>query len=364
MTLVMDDTDKVRGLYDDSVAQGLAILPPDVNASNYRFEPVDTTQIRYGLGGIKGTGQSAIEAIVAARATGGPFRDLFDFCRRVDKRLVNRRVVEALIRAGAFDAIDRRRAALFASVGVALAEAERAEAAAAQVSLFGDNPQDAGLELIAAREWTDAERLVEEKSALGFYLSGHPYQSYAAELAPLIRHRLANLQPQREPVTIAGIVTALRVQAGKRGKTAFLQLDDGQGAVEVTVYNEVFDGVRNLLHEDELVVVEAKVYSRTDDDGQPQGLRIVAEHVYDLATIRRQRARALRISCNGGANAQRLFELLSPFRNGECPIVVEYRNHGLGGELVFPEDWRVVPDSTLIAQLREWLDPDSVKVVY
>ncbi len=364
MTLVMDDTDKVRGLYDDAVAQGLAILPPDVNASNYRFEPVDTAQIRYGLGGIKGTGQSAIEAIVAERTAGGPYRDLFDFCRRVDKRLVNRRVVEALIRAGAFDAIDRRRAALFASVGVALAEAERAEAAAAQVSLFGDNPQDAGLELIATREWTDAERLVEEKSALGFYLSGHPYQTHAAELAPLVRHRLASLQPQREPVTIAGIVTALRVQTGKRGKTAFLRLDDGQGNVEVTVYNEVFDGVRNLLREDELVVVEAKVYSRTDDDGQPQGLRVVAEHVYDLATIRRQRARALRISCNGGANAQRLFELLTPFRNGECPIIVEYRNHGLGGELVFPEDWRVVPDSTLIAQLREWLDPDNVKVVY
>ncbi len=364
MTLVMDDTDKVRGLYDDAVAQGLAILPPDVNASNYRFEPVDTAQIRYGLGGIKGTGQSAIEGIVAERNASGPFRDLFDFCRRVDKRLVNRRVVEALIRAGAFDAIDRRRAALFASVGVALAEAERAEATAAQVSLFGDNPQDAGLELIATREWTDAERLVEEKAALGFYLSGHPYQSHAAELAPLIRHRLANLQPQREPVTIAGIVTALRVQTGKRGKTAFLRLDDGQGTVEVTVYNEVFDGVRNLLREDELVVVEAKVYSRTDDDGQQQGLRIVAEHVYDLATIRRQRARALRISCNGGANAQRLFELLSPFRNGECPIIVEYRNHGLGGVLVFPEDWRVVPDSTLIAQLREWLDPDNVEVVY
>ena len=364
MTLVMDDTDKVRGLYDDTVAQRLAILPPDVNASNYRFEPVDTARIRYGLGGIKGTGQSAIEAIVAERTAGGPYRDLFDFCRRVDKRLVNRRVVEALIRAGAFDAIDRRRAALFASVGVALAEAERAEAAAAQVSLFGDNPQDAGLELIATREWTDAERLVEEKSALGFYLSGHPYQSHAAELAPLVRHRLANLQPQREPVTIAGIVTALRVQNGKRGKTAFLRLDDGQGTVEVTVYNEVFDGVRNLLREDELVVVEAKVYSRTDDDGQPQGLRVVAERVYDLATVRRQRARALRISCNGGANAQRLFELLSPFRNGECPIIVEYRNHGLGGELVFPEDWRVVPDSTLIAQLREWLDPDNVTVVY
>jgi DNA polymerase-3 subunit alpha len=358
LTLVMDDTDKVRSLYDDAVAQGLVILPPDVNASNYRFEPVDTARIRYGLGGIKGTGRTAIEAIVAARAAGGPFRDLFDFCGRVDKRLVNRRVVEALIRAGAFDELDRRRSALFASVGIALAEAERAEAAAAQVSLFGDSAQDAGLALVATREWTDAERLVEEKSALGFYLSGHPYASYAAELAPLIRHRLASLQPQREPVTIAGIVTALRVQAGKRGKTAYVRLD------EVTVYSEVFDSVRHLLREDELVVVEARIYTRVGDDGQPQGLRVVAERVFDLTTIRKQRARGLRIACNGGANAQRLYELLSPFRNGECPIVVEYCNHGLGGELELPESWRVVPDATLITQLREWLDPDSVQVLY
>ena len=138
LSLVMDDTDKVRIFRDDAIGQGIAVLPPDVNASNYRFEPVDAKQIRYGLGGVKGTGEAAIEAIVAARAAGGPFRDLFDFCRRVDKRAVNRRAVEALIRAGAFDAIEPRRAALLASVGIALEAAERAEANAAQVSLFGE----------------------------------------------------------------------------------------------------------------------------------------------------------------------------------------------------------------------------------
>ncbi|HET8764757.1 MAG TPA: DNA polymerase III subunit alpha, partial [Rhodanobacter sp.] len=115
LSLVMDDTDKVKSLYDDTLAQKIAILPPDVNASGYRFEPVDTRSIRFGLGAVKGTGQAAIEAIVAARNEGGPFRDLFDFARRVDKRLVNRRVVEALVRGGAFDAVDARRATLLAS---------------------------------------------------------------------------------------------------------------------------------------------------------------------------------------------------------------------------------------------------------
>ncbi len=150
LSLVMDDTDKVRELRDDALAQKLVMLQPDVNASNFRFEPVDTKQIRYGLGGIKGTGEQAIASIVAAREAGGAFRDLFDFCRRVDKRLVNRRVVEALVRAGAFDAIDPRRATLFASVGVALSEAERAEAAASQVSLFGEEQQTGSLPLVVA----------------------------------------------------------------------------------------------------------------------------------------------------------------------------------------------------------------------
>ncbi len=363
LSLVMDDTDKVRQFFDDAIASGLKVAPPDVNASNYRFEPVDTRALRYGLGAIKGTGEQAIASIVAAREADGPFRDLFDFCRRVDKRLVNRRVVEALIRAGAFDAIDPRRATLFNSVGVALGEAERADATKSQVSLFGDEA-GAGLTLATVRDWTEAERLANEKLALGFYLSGHPYHSFAAELAPLVRTTLANLTPSRDTVRIAGIVTALRVQSSRRGKMAFVTLDDGEGSAEIVVFNETFDAARNLLREDQLVIVDAKVQSRVTDDGQMQGLRVVAESLCDLAAIRKRHAKSLRIACNGAANASRLFELLSPFRNGTCPIVVEYRNHGLGGEIELPEAWRVNPDDQLIAQLKDWLAPDDVRVVY
>ena len=347
LSLVMDDTDKVRELRDDALAQKLVMLQPDVNASNFRFEPVDTKQIRYGLGGIKGTGEQAIASIVAAREAGGAFRDLFDFCRRVDKRLVNRRVVEALVRAGAFDAIDARRATLFASVGVALAEAERAESAASQVSLFGEEQQTGSLPLVVAREWTDAERLVNEKAALGYYLSGHPFAGFAAELAPLVRQSLASLQPRRETVMIAGIVTGLRVQTSRRGKMAFVTLDDGGGSAEIVVFNETFDAARTLLREDELVIVEAKVQQRITDDGQMQGLRIIAEAVYDLPAVRKSYAKALRLACNGGADAERLADLIAPFRNGSCRIVVEYRNHGVGGEIELPESWRVNPDEML-----------------
>jgi DNA polymerase-3 subunit alpha len=364
LSLVMDDTDKVKSLYDDTLAQKIAILPPDVNASGYRFEPVDTKSIRFGLGAVKGTGQAAIEAIVGARKEGGPFRDLFDFARRVDKRLVNRRVVEALVRAGAFDSIDARRSTLLASAGLALDAGERAAAAASQVSLFGEETASPGSALVTAREWTDAERLMQEKAALGFYLSGHPFSSYATELAPIVRTSLATLGPRNDRVLVGGIVTSLRVQSSRRGKMAFVTLDDGKGRAEILVYNETFDAVRALLREDQLVVMEVKATQRMSDDGELAGLRIVAENVYDLATVRKRWAKGLKLACNGNASASRLAEILQPFRPGEKAITIEYRNARIGGEIELPDEWRVNLDDALIDRLRDWLAPENVQVVY
>ncbi len=364
LSLVMDDTDKVKAFHDDALAQGLAILPPDVNASRYRFEPVDSRSLRYGLGGIKGTGQAAIEAVVAARAAGGPFTDLFDFCRRIDKRIVNRRVVEALVRAGAFDAIDGRRAALCASVGSALDAGERAAATASQVSLFGEESAPVVPASGATREWTEAERLAHEKASLGFYLSGHPFAAYASELAPIVRTSLANLQPKNDRVLVAGIVTALRIQTSRRGKMAFVTLDDGKGRAEVMVYNETFDAVRALLREDALAIMEIRVMQRTSEDGEAQGLRVIAENVFDLAAVRKRWAKGLRLACNGNASADRLAEILAPFRPGTLPITVRYLNDRIGGDVDLPEAWRVIPDDALIERLRDWLAPENVQVLY
>jgi DNA polymerase-3 subunit alpha len=364
LSAMMDDTDKLRQFYDDATALGLSILPPDVNASNYRFEPVDGEHIRYGLGGIKGTGRAAIEAIVAARAV-RPFTDLFDFCRRVDKRNVNRRAVEALIRAGAFDAIDTRRASLLASVGAALDHGERAERAASQVSLFGEEGAGrAAPALIAAREWSEAERLAQEKASLGFYLSGHPYHAHAAELSRLVQQPLGALKPTQTPVRIAGIIVQLRTQTSRRGKMAFVTLDDGRDQPEIVIFNETFDANRHLLREDAVLVAEVKVQQRVGDDGQVQGLRIIADAVYDLAGARRKWARALRLSCNGSSSAQRLFDLIEPFRRGHCPVTINYSNQASGGDIELGGDWQVNLDEHLLAGLREWLAPENVTVVY
>ena len=313
---------------------------------------------------IKGTGQAAIEAIVAARGSGGPFKDLFDFCAAVDKRLVNRRVLEALVRAGAFDAIEPSRGRLYASVGIALQAGEHAAASASQVSLFGEESGGPALALNQAREWTEPERLTHEKAALGFYLSGHPFASHAAELAGIVKVSLANLQPRNDRVLIAGIVTAMRVQTGRRGRMAFVTLDDGKGHVEAMVYNETYDAVRASLREDALVVMEVRVMQRVSDEGEVQGLRVIAENVYDLGAVRKRWSRGLRLAFNGNASADMLEQILKPFRPGDKPITIAYRNERVGGEVELPESWRVNLDDALVERLRDWLAAENVQVLY
>ncbi len=362
LSALMDDTDKVHQLYEDAVANGLEILPPDVNSSDYRFVPVSDKQIRYGLGAIKGTGESAIAAILAARASGGPFRDLFEFCRRVDKRIVNRRVLESLIRAGAFDGIDDHRHSLLASAGVAMEGAEQVSRAGAQTSLFGGESglAEAGLELVARPRWTEKERLLEEKQALGFYLSGHPFSSYVQEVAPLARTRLGSLTPQNQSVTVAGVVNALRMQQSRRGRMAIVQLDDGTARVDVTVYGELFEASRSLLKEDQLLVVEG----RPQNDEFTGGIRMAAEKLYDLPSARARFARGVRLVCNGESSGSRLRELLSPYKQGSCPVSIVYRNDGAQCRIDLGDQWRVKLDDDLIQSLAAWLKPENVQILY
>ena len=362
----MANTDKVQFFYKDAIDNGLIFLPPDINQSGIRFRPVDGKTIRYGLGAIKGTGEAALSVILKVRdgfdKPGGAFRDLFDFCRRIDKRVVNRRVIEALIRAGAFDAIDNHRAKLLASAGVALEAAEQAERNAMQGGLFdmGAGAQADTAHYVEAARWTEREQLMNEKPALGFFFSGHPYHAYAAELAAFVKRRLGQLEPQREPVLLAGVVMSTRTQMTRRGKMAVVVLDDGTTQLEVTVFNELWDAERAKIKEDELLLVEGKVQK----DDYSGGLRITADKLYTLAEARGRFARSLRLTMNGGSDAKRLQALLSPFRNGPCPVRLAYRNGDATAELPLPENWRVRLDDALIKGLADWLAPENVKVIY
>ncbi|SDA16667.1 DNA polymerase III, alpha subunit [Nitrosospira sp. Nsp18] len=377
----MDDTDKVNSFFEDSVANGLIMLPPDINLSDYRFVPVDKKTIRYGLGAIKGTGSSAIAAIIKVRDKSGPFSDLFDFCQRVDKRIVNRRVMESLIRAGAFDSVNAHRARLLASVGIALESAEQADRAVNQVSLFGEADSDTGPSLINVPPWPEKEKLKNEKVALGLYLSGHPFHAYAEELKPFVRTRLDRLNSQREIQLLAGIVYAIRTQVTRRGRMGVIVLDDGSTRVELVVYNELFESVRTWLKEDQLLIVEAKVNGRGGDDEYGSTLRITADQLYDLNSARTRFAKRMELHCNGNgpSNAIKLKELLAPHRhstnNGNsgntkdddklsCPVRVVYHNRDAMCELELGDAWRVRLQDNLLQSLSAHFDAENVKVIY
>ena len=363
LSAVMDDTDKVRQFYEDALANGITILPPDINASQHRFVPVDAKSVRYGLGGVRGTGEAAIATIVEARRE-APFSDLVDFCRRVDKRMVNRRVVEALVRAGAFDSVDPRRSRLLASVGRALEAAEQAERSAAQSSLFGEAeaPRGGAHAYVETADWDLRQKLLEEKTALGFSISGHLFSVYEKELAGFGRTALAKLAPG-DRVWMAGVVAAARMQMTRRGRMMVVTLDDATAQVEITVFNELFEKERDKVKEDALLVVAGKV-QRDEFSG---GLRVSAEEVLDLEAMRGRFASRLRIAMNGQADARRLQELLAPYRvagGGTCQVVVAYRNASAACDVALGEAWRVRPDSRLIAELGAWLAPENVQLVY
>jgi len=362
LSLVMDDTDKVRQFHEDALANGLTVLPPDINASAYRFVPVDAKTLRYGLGAVRGTGESAINAIVEARKS-GPVADLYDLCRRVDKRVVNRRAVEALVRAGAFDALESNRASLLASAGRAVEAAEQRERQAAQVSLFGeaDEASAGRSDLIPARPWDLKQTLTEEKAALGFALSGHLFSVYERDLAGFPRTPLAQLAPAEHRVWLAGVVASARTQMTRRGRMMVVMLDDGTARAELSVFNELFEKHREKLKEDALLIVQGKA-QRDEFAG---GLRVMAEELYDLAGLRARYAARLRLYMNGNSNARRLMELLTPYRaDGACPVYVHYETGGAACDVALGDAWRVRPDSQLLEHLGAWLAPENVQVLY
>lgn len=365
----MGDTDKVKLLVADAKANGVTVHGPDVNASSYRFDPVEQASIRYGLGAIKGTGEAAVRNIVAVRAS-GPFTDLYDFCARIDRKSVNRRAIEALVRAGAFDSMDPDRSLLLANVGRAIDVADARDAAIHQVSLFGedDAAQASAPQWLPAPPWSERQRLQEEKLALGFFLSGHLFGGVAAEVGCFVRKRLCELAPQHQPqqLWIAGFVSAQRTQMTRRGKMLIVTLDDGTGSIDISVFGEMLDAHRAVLREDELVVAFGKA-SKDDYSG---GLRFVADRLLDLVAARAEFGRHLRIVAPGGVDVAALRSVLWPFaaRDGEAqgtlPVVVVYLNGSAGCTVELGAPWRVRPEEALLVEVRERLRPQSVSIEY
>jgi len=372
----MDDTDKVQTFWRDALENGITVLPPDVNHSGYRFEPVADRHtekglpprtMRYGLGAVKGTGQGAVEDIIRAREAGGAFTDLFDFCRRVGKQQVNRRTIEALIRAGAFDSITDNRAALLASVPTAMEGAEQAARNANQCSLFGDDTSElVSMELSKVAPWNLHTRLTEEKSALGYYFSGHLFDFWRDEVRRIVPSPLVRLEPSRDLQWMTGVLSSSRVLMTRRGKMMFAVLDDGTAQIEVSVFAELIEKHRARLGTDQLVIIQGKV----SNDEYSGGMRIVADDIYDLQLAREARARALRIRLNGNAEPGRLRQMLNPYRaepeNGVpgTPVEIAYTRDNFECLIRLGDNWRVRMADTLLNQLNDWTEPNGVEVLY
>jgi DNA polymerase III subunit alpha len=307
MTIEADNTDKLKVLLADAKLFNVSFLPPDINQGTVRFEPISDSVVRYGLAAIKGTGAGAIEAIVAAREGrganegqgGGPFRSLFDFCARVDRKSVNKRAVEALVKAGAFDALHADRASALASVTLAFDWAETQDANAQQGGLFdfgdahGSSTQEPAL--VHTAPWDVRERLVQEKTALGFYLSGHLFDAWRDEVRRFARNNIADLVDSREPQLLAGIVTDPRTVNGQRGRVVIFKLDDGTEALEAVVADELIEDKRDLMVEDQLVVIQGKL----QPDRFTGGLRLNVMQVWDLAAARARFGRYISVAING-----------------------------------------------------------------
>jgi DNA polymerase-3 subunit alpha len=375
MTVEMDDSDKLRALLVDAKTFGITIEPPDVNKGVHRFEPVSDKVVQYGLGAVKGTGQGAIEAIVRARSEGGPFTSLFDFCARVDRRQLNKRVVEALVKAGAFDALHPERSAMLASVGLALDWADTQAAHADQGGLFdfgGEDDHGASTQeppLIAAEPWSIKERLTLEKGALGFYLSGHLFDQSATEVRRFAKRQIADLLDSREPQLLAGIVTDLRVINGQRGRVAIFKLDDKSEAIEAVANEDLLNANKELLKDDELIIVQGKV----QPDRFSGGLRLTVASVWDLAGARCRFGKYLRVAVNGSVPP--VAEVLRDFpsrriatEHGDLPqgltVRLELHREAASGELDLGEAARFYPTDAALDRWRAGAHHGQAVVVY
>ena len=375
MTVEADDTDKLRVLLIDAKTFGVEVQAPDVNKGVHRFEPVSDKVVQYGLGAIKGTGQGAIEAIVKARTEGGPFTSLFDFCARVDRQRINKRVVEALVKSGAFDALHPDRACMLASVALALDWADSQAAHADQGGLFdfgGDDDHGASTQeppLLAAETWSIKERLTLEKGALGFYLSGHLFDQSATEVRRFAKRQIADLLDSREPQLLAGIVTDLRIINGQRGRVAIFKLDDKSEAIEAVANEDLLNANKDLLKDDELIIVQGKV----QPDRFSGGLRLTVASVWDLASARCRFGKYLRVSVNGSVPP--VAEVLRDFpsrrlvtEHGDLPqgltVRLELNREAASGELDLGEAARFYPTDAAIDRWRAGAHHGKAVVVY
>jgi DNA polymerase-3 subunit alpha len=379
----MDNTDKVVTLIEECREMRLKVDPPAINRSEHRFTIADEGTVVYGLGAIKGVGEAAIEAVLQARREGGPFRTIWDLSRRIDLQKANRRVLEALIRAGALDGLGENRATLMDQLPMALkmAEQHKETQAAGQADLFALEAADAvaqpdpQLAVCTRSEWEEEQRLQGEKQTLGLYLTGHPVNRVDAELDAMTDARIGALlqsirsHNEREKRTLAGLVVGVRHGKTQRGRMGSVVLDDRTGRIEVICFSELYEQVRSLLVADNILIASGSL--SFDDYRDAWSLR--AEQLRTLEQARLDLADHIHLVLDlsdpktherGQALIAELGAVLGTFNGTGLPVHVQYHRPGAWGRLVLGNDWRVRPTDELLKRLRQLLGQEAIRISY
>ena len=356
----MDNTEKVVHMVNECYAMGLTVLPPNINTGQIHFKPYGERTVNYGLGGIKGVGEAALEGAIAEREANGKYTDLFDFCLRAGKK-ANKRVLEALVRSGAFDELHDNRNAMLQSIPMALKQAEQQHKndEVGQNDLFGDmlSVEESGeTQLLDVPEMRERLRLSGEKDTLGLYMTGHPIDMYRQELKRLVPNSLASLRPEKwKKVSAAGLVVELRSKVTRNGqRMGFISLDDKTARLEVVMRPTVFEAIRETIKPDMIVMVQGEVAEDTFNGG----IKLDAELVVSLAEARVEKARAIKLTVNTtekpitSANINELQTLLTAYQTEKgLPVVVDYTNNTATMQMKSAAEVNYLPEDDLLEAL-------------
>jgi DNA polymerase-3 subunit alpha len=379
MSADLQNTDRLVTLKDDCRQLGLKLLPPNVNNSSYHFSVPEEDTILYGLGAIKGVGRGAVESLIADREVNGPFRNLTEFCRRADHDKINRRAIEAMIKAGAMDSFGETRRGMVHELPDALRSADQQAraAAAGQNDMFGhgeaaaDEPRHVPTEL---DEWQERELLSNEKEALGLYLTGHPFNAVRHDARFFADGKLGEITAEPPPQTNKGerdyasrreaTVAGLIVDMRKRGNRVSVVLDDDTGRMEISFFSEAFQEFRDLLVKDEIVVVTGAL--RYDDF--IGSWTVNAKQVLPIDRVIESRASGLVLSLAPNGQGEQLLvklhDVLLPFREGSCDVSVRYIGDSASARLSLGPEWTVRPSRELRDKLTELLGSNNVRLLY
>ncbi|WP_180072679.1 DNA polymerase III subunit alpha [Acinetobacter sp. YH12200] len=368
LTSEMQNTDNVVFLIDDCRKNNLEVLPPSVNMSLYQFHATDEQTIVYGLGAIKGVGEAAMQSVIDARTQEGPFRDLFDFCHRIDLKKINKRTLEALIRSGALDCLGIDRADLMTQLPEAVQAAEQARSnrETGIMDLFGEVEEVQRKPSKPVKPWADEVRLKGEKDTLGLYLTGHPIDVYRNELKAFVPCQINELTPTRRGVTT--VFAGLVVDIANFPNRMMMTLDDGTARIEISANHERFNRFKEIIQLDKVVVIEGEIYEREGFD-RPMGRLTKA---FSLNEIRQKRANSIKITLTtehfSKSLSRDLQQILTPYTNidmsAHIPVILYLDYPYAMTELHLGLNWKVAPLDELLAKLRDYFGKEALHIEY